>query len=218
MTGELVKVLQKFNLSPYGLKSPVDLPDMDREDLASLFATLGYKVGAEIGVETGRYSQVLLGRNPGLKKLFLVDAWKAYPGYRDHVSQEKVDGLLEQAKERLKADLHRVEFVRKYSLDAVKDFPDRSLDFVYIDANHGLPWVMDDICAWEAKVRKGGIVAGHDYCRRGPGPYQCHVVQAVHAYTDAFFIEPWFVVGRKDIKEGEKRDRPRSFFWVRERR
>jgi hypothetical protein len=207
-------VLHKFNLSPYGLKSPVDLADMDREDLAGLFGELGYKVGAEIGVETGRYSKSLLDRNPGLEKLYLVDAWAAYDGYRDHVTQAKVDGLLATAKDRLKGDAKRVEFIRKYSMDATQDIKNRSLDFVYIDANHGLPWVMDDICAWEKKVRKGGIVSGHDYCRRGPGPYQCHVVQAVHAYTDAFFIEPWFIVGRKDVVDGEKRDRPRSFFWV----
>jgi hypothetical protein len=209
-------VTKKYELAdPKHARQPVELPDVDRDDLASLFFELGYETGVELGVETGKYSEVLLKRNPNLR-LFCVDAWKAYQGYRDHVTQSKVDGLLATAKDRLAPFEGRVKFIRKFSVEASRDFRDTSLDFVYIDANHGLPWVMDDICAWEKKVRKGGIVAGHDYCRRGPGPYQCHVVQAVNAYTDAFFISPWFVVGRKDVKEGEKRDRPRSWFWVKE--
>ncbi len=196
-------------------RSPIELVDADRDDLALWLQELGYTKGAEIGVETGKYSKVLLDNNPNVH-LHLVDAWKAYKGYRDHVTQSKVDGLLATAQDRLKDDTHRITFHRAYSLEAAKQFKDGSLDFVYIDANHALPYVMDDICAWEPKVRKGGMVAGHDYCKRGPGKYQCHVVQAVHAYTDAFFVKPWFVVGRKDAVDGEKRDRPRSFFWIKE--
>ena len=217
MTGELKKVMEHCGILPNDLsKFPIDIVDMDRDDLAALFGKLGYRVGVELGVETGKYAEVLLRGNPNLMDLYLVDAWKAYDGYRDHVTQSKVDGLLQTAIDRLKPWEHKTHYVRKFSLDAAKDFKDKSLDFVYIDANHALPYVMDDICAWEPKVRKGGIVAGHDYCRRGPGRYQCHVVEAVGAYTQAFFIKPWFVVGAKEARDGEKRDRPRSFFWVKE--
>ena len=200
----------------HGDRFPIDIVDMDRDDLAVLFGDLGYTKGVELGVETGKYAEVLLKGNPNLTDLYLVDAWKAYQGYRDHVTQSKVDGLLQTAIDRLLPFQKKTHFLRSFSLDAAKNFKDMSLDFVYIDANHALPYVMDDICAWEPKVRKGGIVAGHDYCRRGPGRYQCHVVEAVQAYTQAFFIKPWFVVGRKEAYEGEKRDRPRSFFWVKE--
>jgi predicted O-methyltransferase YrrM len=40
-----------------------------------------------------------------------------------------------------------------------------TLDFVYIDANHDYDSVMVDICLWYPKIRKGGILAGHDYQR-----------------------------------------------------
>jgi predicted O-methyltransferase YrrM len=40
---------------------------------------------------------------------------------------------------------------------------DNSLDFVYIDANHMKSQVVRDIQCWYPKVRRGGLVSGHDY-------------------------------------------------------
>ena len=51
-------------------------------------------------------------------------------------------------------------------MDAVKDFKDESLDFVYIDANHGYESTKEDIREWSKKVKKGGIVSGHDYVKK----------------------------------------------------
>lgn len=49
------------------------------------------------------------------------------------------------------------------SLEAVLGFDDESLAFVYIDAAHDYYNVKADILAWMPKVKKGGILAGHDY-------------------------------------------------------
>jgi predicted O-methyltransferase YrrM len=48
-------------------------------------------------------------------------------------------------------------------MEAVKDFKDESLDFVFIDGNHQYSYVLEDITEWSKKVRSGGIVSGHDY-------------------------------------------------------
>ena len=37
-----------------------------------------------------------------------------------------------------------------------------SLDFVFIDASHIYKYVAEDIDLWEPKVKKGGLVSGHD--------------------------------------------------------
>jgi hypothetical protein len=41
-------------------------------------------------------------------------------------------------------------------------------------------------------------------------------VEVVTAYTQAYAINPWFILGSKDVVPGEKRDSSRSYFWVKE--
>jgi hypothetical protein len=53
--------------------------------------------------------------------------------------------------------------IRLASLDAVNLYPNRSLDFVFIDASHEYEDVKKDILAWYPKIKKGGFITGHDY-------------------------------------------------------
>lgn len=193
-------------------RSLIEIPNLGRDDLAVLFHELGFRMGAEIGVEQGKYAEVLCRSNPGVA-LHCVDAWKAYRGYREHVTQSKLDGFYLAAQERLAT--FKVAFHRAFSVDAAKTFADGSLDFVYIDGNHRLDHVIADLHAWVPKVRQGGIVSGHDWCRRKQSGYAVHVVEAVTAYVQAYHIAPLFLIGSKGVKDGEVRDRPRSWFWVR---
>ena len=57
----------------------------------------------------------------------------------------------------------KVNMLKGGSVEMAQTFPDESIDWVYIDANHTYNSVMDDLKAWYPKVRKGGIVSGHDY-------------------------------------------------------
>lgn len=177
--------------------SPVRLSQINRTILAQVFAELGFKTGAEIGVAEGHYSKVLFENIPDLK-LFAVDAWKTYPGYTELQNPEEV---FEGAKKLLEA--YNCEFVRKFSMEAVNDFEDNSLDFVFIDGGHDFKNVSSDICEWSKKVRPGGIVFGHDYKfhkaflekRNGRPPKQRYAVEVkivVDAYRDARGINPWF--------------------------
>lgn len=56
-----------------------------------------------------------------------------------------------------------LRWLRSPSVDAAEMFKDRSLSFVFIDANHNYGPVKSDIAAWLPKIRPGGIIAGHDY-------------------------------------------------------
>lgn len=199
----------------YGLdldhRSPIEIPDMGRDDLPGLFAELGYAVGVEVGTEQGFYAETLCQGVPGLH-LYCVDAWDAYNEYRDHRSQSKLDRFYDEAVERL-APFH-VDIVRQRSMDAVGQFDDGSLDFVYIDANHEIPYVLNDICAWRQKVRSGGVVAGHDYYKSRRRNTRCHVVYAVQCVTQSFRIKPWFLLGLRAKLPGLTRDKHRSWMWV----
>ena len=126
----------------------------DRKELAELLSK--YKVGVEVGVLKGSYSRLLLQANPSLK-FYAVDSW----GIGETKMKDYHLRMYEIAKRRLKK--YDVVFIHKLSMDAVKDFADESLDFVYIDANHKPKFVEEDIREWSKKVRKGGVISGHDY-------------------------------------------------------
>jgi hypothetical protein len=54
-------------------------------------------------------------------------------------------------------------------LEASELIKNESLDFVYIDADHEYKSVKSDYDAWRDKIRKGGIISGHDYSIQFPG-------------------------------------------------
>lgn len=194
---------------------PVEIPSVGREDLSKLFAELDFRSGVEVGVEEGLYTEILCRENPQAM-IYGVDPWRAYPGYRDHVSQKQLDGFYEGTHKRL-VPHGNYELVKKFSMEAVHDFDDGSLDFVYVDGNHTLPYVVNDIIEWSKKVRVGGIVSGHDYRKSKRMLTQNHVFYAVHCYTQSYRILPWFVLGRKRKVKGETRDSARSWMWVKPR-
>ena len=135
--------------------------------LPNLFKEMGFTVGAEIGVELGAFSKHLIQDNPNLK-LYCIDFWKSYMfngagkgGVKAGKSSSRQQDYYQRAVEKLAP--YNCELIRASSMDAVKDFDDESLDFVYIDANHDYEFVKEDIREWSKKVRIGGIVSGHDY-------------------------------------------------------
>jgi len=217
-------IAKKYGVNINQRRQPVEIKNTTRETLAEMFCELDYKIGAEIGVERGIYSEILLQKNPKLEKLYSIDAWEAYEGYRDHMTQPEMDELLEDTRKRLDPYGKRVEIIKGFSTNVAKVFADESLDFVYLDANHDFEHVVEDIAAWEKKVKVGGIIAGHDYIRRKTNAFLMHVPYAIDAYVSAYQIKPLFVLGRKDArannnpKRGELRDSTRSWFYVKPQR
>jgi SAM-dependent methyltransferase len=149
----------------------------DRKDLARGYAKLGFTKGVEVGVRWGYYSRTLCSRN---KKLHLVSVDPYSVGYQDiraaRVGMKKHERIYKAALERLKP--FNCKLVRKTSLEAVLDFPYESIDFVYIDGCHQFDYVMCDIIEWGKRVRRGGVISGHDYYRF----INANVVDAVDIY------------------------------------
>lgn len=198
---------KKYGFDPNQVKLPVYIETIGRNDLAMLFHELDFKSGAEIGVEQAKYMEVLCKENPQAT-IYGVDPWMAYHGYRDHLNQNDMDKLYQIAQDRMKP-YPNCKFIRLFSQDAAMDFNYGALDFVYIDGNHEFEFVIHDIIWWSKRVRRGGIVAGHDF-KRVKNDYPMHVVYAVQAYTSAYNIRPWFVLGYKV----DGRDRSRTWLWV----
>lgn len=211
MTNTLDFIKDRFNLNLNKRQMPITIPNFGRDQLAELLPELGFNIGVEIGVAAGAYSETLMKANPQMK-LYGVDPWEPHRGYKDYVSMNTFDKLRTDAENRL-GGYPNYELIRKYSMDAVNDFDDESLDFVYIDADHSFRAVTEDIDSWLKKVRKDGIIAGHDYVKT-KGHSHMHVKHVVPAYTDAWGIKPWFVLGNDANDEGLIREPSRSWMWV----
>jgi len=178
----------RYITNKYGVKiEPIRL-NIDRfKEFPGLMAELGFKEGAEVGVLKGSYAQWLCSKIRKLK-LHCIDSYVSYPEYSEERTQEDMEFYESEAKRRL--EKYDVNFIKKFSMDAVKDFEDESLDFVFIDANHGFEYCYDDIREWSKKVKKGGIVSGHDYTR-----YMWGVKKAVDTWVKENNISPLFLIG-----------------------
>lgn len=125
----------------------------------------GEVIGAEIGVFAGDMSRALLGREN--LKLLMVDSWdsSSYIGdsgdFHATLTQDQQSFYRDKAESRT-SGLNR-EIMAMRSDEAAKIVPDNSLDFVFIDADHGYEGCLKDLHLWYPKVKPGGLFSGHDY-------------------------------------------------------
>jgi len=100
--------------------------------------------------------------------MIAVDLWKGNPpsdvegsetyGDRDH---EQYYAQFSEVAEKYFPG--RIHIRRMTTLNAARMVVDGSLDFVFIDADHTEAGCGADIDAWYPKIRRGGLISGHDY-------------------------------------------------------
>jgi len=126
----------------------------------------------EVGSWKGR-SAVFLAveiHNSGKRiRLDCVDTWDGSDEHKveDGVVYEPLlkvkDGLYNEFIRNIRPVKKIIKPIRMTSVEASGIYDDESLDFVFIDAAHDYDSVKEDITHWLPKVRKGGVLAGHDY-------------------------------------------------------
>jgi hypothetical protein len=119
------------------------------------------KKGVEVGSFKGEFARTILEKWEGV--LYMVDPWYELEDYNDMSNIGLNQDAYLEAMRSINDFRDRAYMLRCLSKQAVDLFPDESLDFVYIDGNHEYSYVVQDIKLWYPKVKKGGIVAGHDY-------------------------------------------------------
>ena len=73
---------------------------------------------------------------------------------------------------------NHITLVKDFSLNAVTEILDNSIELIYIDANHSYTEVLKDIQAWYPKVKKGGILCGDDFAWEGVKKAVNHFVKS----------------------------------------
>jgi hypothetical protein len=137
-----------------------------REELTNLFEEKRLlNKGVEIGSHEGFFAKSILEKWSG--KLYLIDIWNeiSEKEYNYHQNKNNYHNIINKCVDNINNHQDRCFLIRATSLNAFDLFNDESLDFVYIDANHQYDFIKQDISLWYPKVRKGGVVAGHDYLK-----------------------------------------------------
>ena len=136
-------------------------------------------VAAEIGVFEGEFSRRIL-KFAQPEKLHLIDVWgsERYPGSLMDVVQGKFETKLADGS---------MEINRGYSTDELAKFTDHYFDWVYVDTDHSYETTAKELELCRHKVKKGGIIAGHDYVQGDwKLRYRYGVVEAVNEFCHKY--------------------------------
>ncbi|HTU90884.1 MAG TPA: class I SAM-dependent methyltransferase [Gemmataceae bacterium] len=134
-------------------------------------------VFVEVGAYLGRSSLYLASRIQwsGKKiRVYVVDRWDGWI-YHDCFARSCFEQEDEKCSESEDVFWHFIRNVRRAGVEdvicplkmpseqAASLFEDGSLDFVFLDADHGYEAVRRDLEAWFPKVKRRGVLGGHDY-------------------------------------------------------
>ncbi len=113
----------------------------------------------EVGSWKGRSTHALLSGCKG--KVTAVDTWLGSPNEVRSPTVEVPDHDVYDEFIVNVGEFPNLEVKRMTSLEAAALFPDKSVDMVFIDGNHGYESVKADIEAWLPKAKR--ILCGHDW-------------------------------------------------------
>jgi predicted O-methyltransferase YrrM len=139
----------------------------------------------EVGVFEGLFSEHIL-KYCRVRKLYSIDPWLEFSNseYTDraNAAQKVQDNRYEAVCRRLGQFAQRSEVLRKTSVEGAKQFADKSLDFIYIDANHSYQGCLEDLSVWWPKLKSGGVIAGDDFVDSSISGTQYGVKSAVSEF------------------------------------
>ncbi len=122
---------------------------------------------AEIGVFKGEFSKYIIDvLEP--KELHLIDIFEGMmcSGDKDGNNIIWIDIGNEFIKLReTYSNQSNIHIHKGRSSDILSQFPDSYFDMIYIDADHSYNGTMSDLMLAKNKVKKDGIISGHDYTR-----------------------------------------------------
>ena len=123
------------------------------------------EVGCWLGRSTCYLAEQVLSSGKDIR-LTVIDSFQGVPGDELQELLVQYGGSVRQAFEanmRAAKVEHLITIIEENSGTAHRHFEPCSLDFVFIDGEHSYKAAKRDILNFRAKVRPGGILAGHDY-------------------------------------------------------
>lgn len=158
------------------------IPWVSVKGLPDILSKLGDNlVGCEVGTYQGWSLVYLLNNTSNISQIYAIDPFTPYddtPTGGALVTQEMQDynkGMWHINTEQFS---NKLLLIHKSASDAVDQFNDSSLDFIFIDGDHNYEAVKTDMNLYYKKIKSGGIFSGHDYAYATNGD----VSRAVHEF------------------------------------
>ena len=154
-----------------------------RTDVPKLLNFMKVEGICEVGVRDGDYFKLLLIKT--VNYAVAIDVWDAFekPSQNDIGDPlEKLSDSCKKFKAKYEKD-GRVVILKMQSSAAHNYIPDKSLDFIYIDADHTYEGVRSDLENYWPKLKPGGILAGHDYIEYSFRGIKFGVMEAVNEFV-----------------------------------
>lgn len=167
-----------------------------RESAKALKKIVGTELikGIEVGVMQGANAMELY-KNFRFARLYLVDGWqKRYTdNYIDNLSKTAAlfDGYIKN-----------VIIIKALSPNISDLFVDNTLNYIYLDGNHSPDHVYEEMVAFMPKLKKGGMLAGHDWNDAAPERVKKGVIRYCgefgyrysHAMNENEKVGDWWVI------------------------
>jgi len=155
----------KTNNQVLRMRDPMSL--MSLKQVCSYIGNTSNMSMVEIGCYTGESTSIWC---QNFKKVFAIDPWLSGKGYdaNDVASQTMSDDVESSFDTKLRPYSNFTK-MKMFSYDAISNFEERSLDFVYIDGEHTYKGVKLDISLYLPKIKNGGFIGGHDYKEKWKG-------------------------------------------------
>jgi len=145
-------------------------------------------IAAENGVWQGEFSKQIY-KNLNIEKLFLIDSWRLQ--YR------------KEALEALSKTIYNMNYDNVYIMKMSSEMASKILniefDFVYLDNIHEPNYVFKEMNWWFKKIKKGGMLAGHDYTSLKPN----RVKLAVEMFTKKYSLDCSYVENNPNEEVGD---------------
>lgn len=145
----------------------------NRAYFSRLFKYASFRRGMEVGVASGRFSEHFLRDLQNISSF----EWTMIEPFPNDELLERYNPRSGKGKWELQGLLDGVKhnFYNASSLDEMllKQLPNESFDFIYLDGDHSYEGVKKEMFEYWPKVKKGGMLAGHDYCNLGEPSLLC---------------------------------------------
>lgn len=155
-----------------------------RTQFPELLKHLGLQGHAlECGIAEGRNAQVLI-QSEQITKLYMIDAWTHLKQSGDGgYDQSWHDNNYKEMLERTEPFKEKRVILKGLSSEMIKQIPDDSLIFAYVDAHHSYEGCYQDLLNIYPKMKVGGVIAAHDFLNLSYG-----VNRAVKDFVSQMFI------------------------------